>query len=435
MGNMGLRVKYLMVKVMAVLQRKKTAYTAVGVLLFVQIIILGSFLICSNGELYWQDDTSGYTIPAQTFLEQGKMLVDEAHPMIFRTPGYPLFLAAVYAAGVGDTATAVIQCILAAGVSLILYHGAALLTGKRGAGILCMLLYTLEFSHAVFAICILPDIVFGFLIVLSVWCVIYGIDKKRSVFGCLGAVCINLALLVKPTLMYWNILLCLLLAAGALLKKFEWKPCACYLLAFVCLFGGWSLRNYRETGYFLFSNIRYVQFFRWDGPELKVRVEGISGEEALGQFREELRNRYGIPYSDADLWDMDVAAKEKEIGNEYVSSHMAGYFMMNVEGLLHLLFRADGKYFESVFHSGMLRKCFSGVTVLTLAAVYFLYAAGFLSSLKRQNRIDWGILLLCMYLMAGTASLGNSRYRFAFLPLVILGMAGSWRHSKLLEER
>lgn len=118
MGNMGLRVKYLMVKVMAVLQRKKTAYTAVGVLLFVQIIILGSFLICSNGELYWQDDTSGYTIPAQTFLEQGKMLVDETHPMIFRTFAYPLFLAAVYA-----------------------------------AGILCMLLYTLEFSHAVFAIC------------------------------------------------------------------------------------------------------------------------------------------------------------------------------------------------------------------------------------------------------------------------------------------
>src|SRR6185295_1609253 len=104
------------------------------------------YLVHSNSGVTTEGDTPTYLGPAHELLEHGRFdsVTPPGRPEFLRTPGYPLFVAAVYRVfGEHDTAVLLVQVVLSA---LTVYL--AFLLGARiwsvPIGLLAALFTTLE---------------------------------------------------------------------------------------------------------------------------------------------------------------------------------------------------------------------------------------------------------------------------------------------------
>ena len=110
----------------------------------------GSVLSGSNWDSGVLADTPTYEAPALSFLRQGRFIESpdfqeylarlsggrpsrEPRPMFIRTPGFPLFIAAVYALG-GDRLTLMLAQVLVSGIGIWLTYllGKALFSEAAG---------------------------------------------------------------------------------------------------------------------------------------------------------------------------------------------------------------------------------------------------------------------------------------------------------------
>ncbi len=74
-------------------------------------------------------DSPSYIEPAQSFLSYGVMADGDGLPTLFRTPGYILFLAAVYGAGGSDTVVVLLQMAMCLGIGCMIWR--AYQAGRR----------------------------------------------------------------------------------------------------------------------------------------------------------------------------------------------------------------------------------------------------------------------------------------------------------------
>jgi hypothetical protein len=175
-------------------------------------------------------------------LAQGRGFVrDNGIPTAFRAPGFPAFLAVVYAASNRSYSVAYLSlCLLGATACLLAYllaKEAVEESTARVAGVLCALyapaiyLCTVWASEALFIPCF----------ALAVWLLmVYVRTGSHRILGGAG-LALGWSVLVRPFA-----LLCLPLWVGFLLLKTGRRAFACCILIVSCLFpiSVWTARNY-----------------------------------------------------------------------------------------------------------------------------------------------------------------------------------------------
>jgi hypothetical protein len=210
----------------------------------------------------------------------------------FRTPGYPLFLAAM-----PNLRTAVaIQGIAGAGVGLL----AGLLVWQCwgfAAGMVAELIVAGDIPSILFGAMISSDGLFQALIttgaIIGLWIIRRGLNDRMAVAAILTAATIfGAAILVRPI----GIVLPIFSAAPSfLLPRSSWRRVITIaLLAFAIpslFMFGWMLRNEQRTGVWTLSTVGPVNLYFY-------RAAGVlwyRGDKSFPAVQEELRRAIGLP--------------------------------------------------------------------------------------------------------------------------------------------
>lgn len=157
------------------------------------------------GALLWQLRTSGpmggdaneYNALAHNLADRHcYSVLPDCEPATFRTPGYPLFLAAIYQAGGGNRAVRLVQFVLHALTAYLLYE-TAILYFSESVALVAALLYATFLPLAVSPLYLMPETVATAATVATVWAGSKLPGWRWAIlFGVLG----GSAYVVRPTL-------------------------------------------------------------------------------------------------------------------------------------------------------------------------------------------------------------------------------------------
>lgn len=239
-------------------------------------------------ERAWENDTASYVAVAQSILS-GEGVSTEGQPEFFRTPGYPLLLAAGVLSGSFWTVS-FLQYLLAALTLLLCARTARMLNPKIGEiPALKWWLLLLAPHFLVYPALLLTETLFGFLLAASVW---FGVRwratrARRDLLA--AALLLGLLPLVRPV----GVVAVGLYGAFLVVRyvkharrHFLPRPrriAGALLLALIAAGPtlGWSARNAAEGGPFAVSTVSSHNLHHYNA----VRIQSVRERRAISDVR------------------------------------------------------------------------------------------------------------------------------------------------------
>lgn len=421
-------------------------------------------------------DSSTYEGPALAVLETGHFAVSPERPdipMTVRTPGYPAFIATVYAiAGRSRSALIVVQMLVSAGTIVVTYMiGRTLWTA--GVGLIAAVVLLLDVTSFLYVQEVGTETLFTFLLTLGLLAgvrVITGSARRRG-WALLLGVCLALATLVRPIGYYLVIPVVVGCVVVERLGRRPWRralaTAGIVLVPSVVLVGGWQVRNYAATGSGEFTHIKGINMLFCFGADIVAHRDGISYDEAKARIDEtvpghEAWNMWSgtYAYPPEDPPTAELAAVYQGEGLRIIRSHPRIFVQSELRGIARLLFEpgermvsahvgtmatdegpggdvvrlSPGAYVRKWLGRYPARFLLFVFAVLYLLVVYVgsAYAVG--SALRAdRGRLAvhlflWGTIAYMLVLSGG--SMGYSRFRAPLMPLFALyagyGLHGFW---------
>lgn len=235
-------------------------------------------------------DSLSYNNTAKAFLKTGRFAISSDRPDIpqtVRTPGYPFFIAAIYAFfGQSYFPLIIIQIFISLGTIVITYRLASILWAQHIAVISAFLL-SLDLPSFINSQQILADTVFTFVLSCAIFASLYAIKSSQYlVFRALiYGIIFSLATLIRPVVYYiiFPVLITYIILWRKLFKL-RWKTITIATIAVIVpwsiLVGGWQLRNYLLTGSVEFSTVVGWNLLFCRGAGIIAERDGISYNEA-----------------------------------------------------------------------------------------------------------------------------------------------------------
>lgn len=305
-------------------------------------LVLALWIASQDPARFMTSDSRTYLQPAEALLANGVYAVSPQRPDVpdtLRTPGYPVFIAAVYGlAGHRPTAVVVAQVVVSLGTLALVYLlGAELWSHRIGLG--AALLLALDLTSFAYSLWLLTETLFTFVFTAALYC---AVRFRRSaarlrwcaLFGALFAA----SVLVRPIAYYlagplavWVLLVCLL-------QRATWRRCAAALLVFAGPFvlgvGGWQLRNGLRTGTPVFSRVTGIDILFYRGAAVLALRDGISIHEA----RRRLSERFYLDHPEAArLSPEELSERWRREGEALIRAHPVLYGRTMVRPLTVIL--------------------------------------------------------------------------------------------------
>lgn len=396
----------------------------------------------SDPELAVARDSHGYLARAANLLQRGRFATGDAlHVETFRTPGYPLFLAA-FMALFGDPVlpAAFAQCLLGAWAAATAWVWLERAFGRRSAWPAAVL--ALDPVTVFHTPLLLTETLFVFLLVAalaSYWEVLEHPTARGAMRSGLWS---DLASLVRPISLY----LPLLLAWPFWNRR---RLLAAFLAAAWLLPAAWTARNRAAVGYWMYSSIAGVANLRYPAAGIEAWRTGRPRAEVERELRERVDSRHPEGYA-------SDAQKSREYGAEalvIMQAHpvvLTEYCLWRAVRLLggtglEMLVRWRGVGWASA-DDPSLKPGVGTLALLTrhpwlipmqvlytiaLAALYAAAAVGLLLLARDGRRRE--VLLLAggvLYFLLLSAPQGYYRYRIPLLPFLAAAAApavASWQ--------
>jgi hypothetical protein len=220
-------------------------------------------------------------------------------PELFRTPGYPLFLAAVPS----PRPALVAQAALEAGTVLVIGAAAAAVAGGM-AGMVAASIFAFDVSSISNCVRILSDPLFTALVAIALGLQIVAIFRfpgstKRLAVSFVSAGLIGVAILVRPVGVVLVVMAPLLLSP---LERWTSRNVVMAIVLSAIAAGpalAWSVRNFERRGVFSLSVTPQYNLYFYRAAGLLARAKGISlGREQAILIREQPKS-CKIDFSDS----------------------------------------------------------------------------------------------------------------------------------------
>jgi 4-amino-4-deoxy-L-arabinose transferase-like glycosyltransferase len=234
-------------------------------------------------------DSLGYLEVAHAWMEGRGVSGDPSSSAdLYRSPGYPAFLAMIFRiAGEDYTAVVIVQLLMGVAVSLMLFALGRMLWSPR-VGYVAALLYALTPNALLWALSILSDTLFVFLIAAALLCLGLLMQTGRTRWAAMSGVCLGLAALTRPIGQLLVPLWILGMVVWAIRRRTTLRQAiiamAALALASVALILPWAYRNQVVHGLFTLSPVDTRLLGYYSAPYTLARAEGISEDEAREQI-------------------------------------------------------------------------------------------------------------------------------------------------------
>jgi len=240
-------------------------------------------------------DAKGYAILAQNILDHGVFSVAREspyYPESFRSPGYPAFLAALFAIFHSWTAVMFAQALLVSVMPVLLYlllrpyHERAAFWGS--------ILFAIEPIHLYLSSTLLSDALFAVLLLASLLCLEWARGGSWR-YGLVGGLVLGAAILVRPIAMFLPLLYVLYIVLP--------RPTKAQLLAVAALVAGvmvvvlpWSVRNWQHFHSVSTSSVGAYNLMLYNAPEYLKYRPSLEGQRIYDTF---LVEQSALPREDA----------------------------------------------------------------------------------------------------------------------------------------
>jgi hypothetical protein len=322
------------------MQAKKTVFSLISIIVLISIVRIVVFWdISTNYPDHIQTpDSSGYISSAIALVKTGRFLVSSepsSGPEWGRTPGYPLFLSAIFsiwfknlqAVGIAQIIISAITLALAAWLAFQITHSyrVTLFTG---------ILLAIDIPTFLHTQLILTETFFTLVVVLIGilgvgWIKSTGRRRKQNLIAFACGIVIAFSTLVRPISYYlpFAIVIVLLLAVG--LKKLPWKTvfttASLLIIPWIILVGGWQIRNYLQVGCSDISKIEGLSFLYYRGAGIIAARDHIPFTDAQNNLRNELS-----PQSQSNIG----CGPEKAAGIQIIRENPGLFIIEEVKGFI-----------------------------------------------------------------------------------------------------
>ena len=218
----------------------------------------------SDPTLFWDGgDTRSYVDPALSLMEQRVFAVapDQPNtPEVFRTPGYPAFLAASFTLFGNSLAVPVLlQILLSVGTLALVGSWAQAAFGGGRVATLAVWMGALDLLSLAFSQILLSETLFTFVLAAAAWAGLRACHGHRGTrWAAVSGLLLGLAALVRPIGYYLPLPFALVLgAAGAAGRgsRFVVSLSVASLIPAAVVLGAWQLRNHVAADVWAFSTV------------------------------------------------------------------------------------------------------------------------------------------------------------------------------------
>lgn len=338
---------------------------------------------------------------------QGYRLSLESRPTSFRAPGFPLFLAGLYAT-VGENYPLAYGafCLLGAAACLFTFELACLYLTETGAWLAAIFL-AIYLPHIFWATLFCSENLFIPCLTLGLW--LFGRYQQTGSGWLLFSAGLTLgwATLTRPfALLLLPILLLLLLAAGWRHKQLPIRAVLILVFSFAGIIAPWTFRNYHVHGELVLITTNGGSTF-YGGNNQRV----VNEPRALGYWvsTTELPQRDLI---DAQPTEVAHDRMEWQLGLDWIRAHPAEFALL-------LLYKLGRLWWLPEYHAGwrLLR-------IVSYVPFLVLFALGAWRCL-RQGQLQRGLWLVLHGTMLATVVTalifaGLPRFRDANAPLLMI---------------
>jgi hypothetical protein len=394
----------------------------------------GSVLSGSNWDSGVLADTPTYEAPALSFLRQGRFIESpdfqeylarlsggrpsrEPRPMFIRTPGFPLFIAAVYALG-GDRLTLMLAQVLVSGIGIWLTYLLGTALFSEAAGVFGAMVMAVDPLATWCAQVIMPDTLFATLVTGGALLAVLLLRRPAWLLAAgLGTV-LAVATLVKPVIYYLPVPLCIMLWLG----RVPGKMILGVLAPVALLVGGWQVRNLTTVGTAEFSGIQGINLLVYRAGSIVSKQEHIPMESAKAQLVRSLPPPSSLSAAEMNRVYSKAATK-------IIAAHALVYLRDIGRGIAVIAISPTRNRFGRLFVI-----CSAGF----LALLYLLAGLEAGSLPRASERVLHGsVALIAIYLVLVSAGADSiDRYRLPIMPfLAVYSGAGALRAKAWLAHR
>lgn len=278
-------------------------------------------------------DARTYDSIARNLLEGNGFSMNIAPPYESETtvtPGYPFFVAGIYAISGGSRiAVVLIQLLLNLALFAMLYRFIAKRFGERAA-LLVGVLFILELNIAIFTNQITTETLFTFFFIPVLLLIIEWTERDRLILAVGAGLLLGAATLVRPVTLYFGVPLLLFL----FLTRFRWRKLLGWgiivVLQLACI-SCWVIRNRIVFGETFYSTVSSMNLMRYHAVPLKAKLEGISRVQAAHELEQKALE--GRTYENTPQYFRIVGAEARR----YILKHPLPYIGISIVGGLGTL--------------------------------------------------------------------------------------------------
>lgn len=333
---------------------QKTILKNIAPFLLIFLIYLPALFIFYK---YSERNPSGYSFPvllgdSTEYVTLAKNMIDHRvfsldttppfYPNNFRTPGYPLFLAIIFLFSKNLYLVSFMQIILAGITAFLIFKIGRQLAGAT-LGAMAMIFFILNASTLYYTLAVMSDILFVFLIILSIYIMFFWNSNKEYLRISLAGFLIGYAILTRPIAVLLPVLFVIYYF---FLNKnlLNLKKTALLILIFIASLGivvtPWVIRNKIQNGNFTLSSTGGNAFFYFNIPSYLTFKYGFNIRETTSQMYMEAGG-----LSEEEARELKNSKKLKGIVWKYISRDPIGYAEFHLSRLPQFLGGSNLKNF------------------------------------------------------------------------------------------
>lgn len=438
------------------------------VLILFRIGLLIYFVVTEGKYIY--PDSPMYLDLAKNLLENHVFSMSSAKPFephIFRTPGYPIFLAVLQFLGLKNPYAIVLiqELIYTATIFGFYFFSKGLFDRNIIRGGVVFLL--LDPGGLAYPKLLLSEVLFLPAVVLSVLLIGQYLKHNKSDYLIVAGLIMGLGALVRPGMQYLPLILAMTLIIFNFRKLQIWLHAGALILSFIIVVSPWLIRNYHYFNKVFMSGIQAYTLSNYHVPMVWELFKGMPQAESQvviqGKVKTENQNlekALGRPLSTVENFQLQQKVAVNELVKMPFAYGVAWIYgmlkTMNGPNIIELydileinpdrprLFQViSEKGWSGVFYYLLKTDYIFLINVVFTILMTGLALLGAVSILRSKNAFLWVMMLTNFYFIASAGPMGEARFRFPvglfwFIQAyygwrLLISMLRHWRRTNILK--